>query len=186
MGNENLLNKNIKEFDETDEIEEVEEIENKLEDVTAAKADVIRSIEDNEDDTGVIEYSDIDYKIQSFAGGGTTEQQSEIFSSVLDKYSKKGYTIGENNINLSDKLYKTQKEIIDKTGQMGYQVTVSRSVNSTDFPSIYITDTTTGRTTRIANHYNGRTRTGVFTNKELAFSPDTVFNAAVAELGKDE
>lgn len=186
MGNENLLNKNIKDFDETDEIEEVEEIENKLEDVTAAKADVIRSIEDNEDDTGVIEYSDIDYKIQSFAGGGTTEQQSEIFSSVLDKYSKKGYTIGENNINLSDKLYKTQKEIIDKAGQMGYQVTVSRSVNSTDFPSIYITDTTTGRTTRIANHYNGRTRTGVFTNKELAFSPDTVFNAAVAELGKDE
>lgn len=69
---------------------------------------------------------------------------------------------------------------------MGYQVTVSRSVNSTEFPSIYITDTTTGRTTRIANHYNGRTRTGVFTNKELAFSPDTVFNAAVAELGKDE
>lgn len=186
MGNENLLNKNIKDFDKTDEIEEVEEIENKLEDVTAAKADVIRSIEDNEDDTGVIEYSDIDYKIQSFAGGGTTEQQSEIFSSVLDKYSKKGYTIGENNINLSDKLYKTQKEIIDKAGQMGYQVTVSRSVNSTDFPSIYITDTTTGRTTRIANHYNGRTRTGVFTNKELAFSPDTVFNAAVAELGKDE
>nr|DAQ31849.1 MAG TPA: portal [Caudoviricetes sp.] len=186
MGNENLLNKNIKDFDETDEIEEVEEIENKLEDVTAAKADVIRSIEDNEDDTGVIEYSDIDYKIQSFAGGGTTEQQSEIFSSVLDKYSKKGYTIGENNINLSDKLYKTQKEIIDKAGQMGYQVTVSRSVNRTDFPSIYITDTTTGRTTRIANHYNGRTRTGVFTNKELAFSPDTVFNAAVAELGKDE
>lgn len=186
MGNENLLNKNIKDFDKTDEIEEVEEIENKLEDVTAAKADVIRSIEDNEDDTGVIEYSDINYKIQSFAGGGTTEQQSEIFSSVLDKYSKKGYTIGENNINLSDKLYKTQKEIIDKAGQMGYQVTVSRSVNSTDFPSIYITDTTTGRTTRIANHYNGRTRTGVFTNKELAFSPDTVFNAAVAELGKDE
>lgn len=186
MGNEILLNKNIKDFDKTDEIEEVEEIENKLEDVTAAKADVIRSIEDNEDDTGVIEYSDIDYKIQSFAGGGTTEQQSEIFSSVLDKYSKKGYTIGENNINLSDKLYKTQKEIIDKAGQMGYQVTVSRSVNSTDFPSIYITDTTTGRTTRIANHYNGRTRTGVFTNKELAFSPDTVFNAAVAELGKDE
>lgn len=186
MGNENLLNKNIKDFDKTDEIEEVEEIENKLEDVAAAKADVIRSIEDNEDDTGVIEYSDIDYKIQSFAGGGTTEQQSEIFSSVLDKYSKKGYTIGENNINLSDKLYKTQKEIIDKAGQMGYQVTVSRSVNSTDFPSIYITDTTTGRTTRIANHYNGRTRTGVFTNKELAFSPDTVFNAAVAELGKDE
>lgn len=186
MGNENLLNKNIKDFDKTDEIEEVEEIENKLEDVTAAKAEVIRSIEDNEDDTGVIEYSDIDYKIQSFAGGGTTEQQSEIFSSVLDKYSKKGYTIGENNINLSDKLYKTQKEIIDKAGQMGYQVTVSRSVNSTDFPSIYITDTTTGRTTRIANHYNGRTRTGVFTNKELAFSPDTVFNAAVAELGKDE
>lgn len=186
MGNENLLNKNIKDFDKTDEIEEVEEIENKLEDVTAAKADVIRSIEDNEDDTGVIEYSDIDYKIQSFAGGGTTEQQNEIFSSVLDKYSKKGYTIGENNINLSDKLYKTQKEIIDKAGQMGYQVTVSRSVNSTDFPSIYITDTTTGRTTRIANHYNGRTRTGVFTNKELAFSPDTVFNAAVAELGKDE
>lgn len=186
MGNENLLNKNIKEFDKTDEIEEVEEIENKLEDVTAAKADVIRSIEDNEDDTGVIEYSDINYIIQSFAGGGTTEQQSEIFSSVLDKYSKKGYTIGENNINLSDKLYKTQKEIIDKAGQMGYQVTVSRSVNSTDFPSIYITDTTTGRTTRIANHYNGRTRTGVFTNKELAFSPDTVFNAAVAELGKDE
>lgn len=186
MGDENLLNKNIKDFDKTDEIEEVEEIENKLEDVTAAKADVIRSIEDNEDDTGVIEYSDIDYKIQIFAGGGTTEQQSEIFSSVLDKYSKKGYTIGENNINLSDKLYKTQKEIIDKAGQMGYQVTVSRSVNSTDFPSIYITDTTTGRTTRIANHYNGRTRTGVFTNKELAFSPDTVFNAAVAELGKDE
>lgn len=186
MGNENLLNKNIKDFDKTDEIEEVEEIENKLEDVTAAKADVIRSIEDNEDDTGVIEYSDINYTIQSFAGGGTTEQQSEIFSSVLDKYSKKGYTIGENNINLSDKLYKTQKEIIDKAGQMGYQVTVSRSVNSTDFPSIYITDTTTGRTTRIANHYNGRTRTGVFTNKELAFSPDTVFNAAVAELGKDE
>lgn len=186
MGNENLLNKNIKDFDKTDEIEEVEEIENKLEDVTAAKADVIRSIEDNEDDTGVIEYSDINDKIQSFAGGGTTEQQSEIFSSVLDKYSKKGYTIGENNINLSDKLYKTQKEIIDKAGQMGYQVTVSRSVNSTDFPSIYITDTTTGRTTRIANHYNGRTRTGVFTNKELAFSPDTVFNAAVAELGKDE
>lgn len=186
MGNENLLNKNIKDFDKTDEIEEVEEIENKLEDVTAAKADVIRSIEDNEDDTGVIEYSDINYKIQSFAGGGTTEQQSEIFSSVLDKYSKKGYTIGENNINLSDKLYKSQKEIIDKAGQMGYQVTVSRSVNSTDFPSIYITDTTTGRTTRIANHYNGRTRTGVFTNKELAFSPDTVFNAAVAELGKDE
>lgn len=186
MGNENLLNKNIKDFDKTDEIEEVEEIENKLEDVTAAKADVIRSIEDNEDDTGVIEYSDINYKIQSCAGGGTTEQQSEIFSSVLDKYSKKGYTIGENNINLSDKLYKTQKEIIDKAGQMGYQVTVSRSVNSTDFPSIYITDTTTGRTTRIANHYNGRTRTGVFTNKELAFSPDTVFNAAVAELGKDE
>lgn len=189
MGNENLLNKNIKDFDKTDEIEEVEEveeIENKLEDVTAAKADVIRSIEDNEDDTGVIEYSDINYIIQSFAGGGTTEQQSEIFSSVLDKYSKKGYTIGENNINLSDKLYKTQKEIIDKAGQMGYQVTVSRSVNSTDFPSIYITDTTTGRTTRIANHYNGRTRTGVFTNKELAFSPDTVFNAAVAELGKDE
>lgn len=186
MGNENLLNKNIKEFDKTDEIEEVEEIENKLEDVTAAKADVIRSIEDNEDDTGVIEYSDINYIIQNFADGGTTEQQSEIFSSVLDKYSKKGYTIGENNINLSDKLYKTQKEIIDKAGQMGYQVTVSRSVNSTDFPSIYITDTTTGRTTRIANHYNGRTRTGVFTNKELAFSPDTVFNAAVAELGKDE
>lgn len=186
MGNENLLNKNIKDFDKTDEIEEVEEIENKLEDVTAAKADVIRSIEDNEDDTGVIEYSDINYTIQSFAGGGTTEQQSEIFSSVLDKYSKKGYTIGENNINLSDKLYKTQKEIIDKAGQMGYQVTVSRSVNSTDFPSIYITDTTTGRTTRIANHYNGRTRTGVFTNKELAFSPDAVFNAAVAELGKDE
>lgn len=186
MGNENFLNKNIKDFDKTDEIEEVEEIENKLEDVTAAKADVIRSIEDNEDDTGVIEYSDIDYKIQSFAGGGTTEQQSEIFSSVLDKYSKKGYTIGENNINLSDKLYKTQKEIIDKAGQMGYQVTVSRSVNSTDFPSIYITDTTTGRTTRIANHYNGRTRTGVFTNKELAFSPDIVFNAAIAELGKDE
>ena len=186
MGNENLLSKNIKDFDKTDEIEEVEEIENKLEDVTAAKADVIRSIEDNEDDTGVIEYSDINDKIQSFAGGGTTEQQSEIFSSVLDKYSKKGYTIGENDINLSDKLYKTQKEIIDKAGQMGYQVTVSRSVNSTDFPSIYITDTTTGRTTRIANHYNGRTRTGVFTNKELAFSPDTVFNAAVAELGKDE
>ena len=75
MGNENLLNKNIKDFDKTDEIEEVEEIENKLEDVTAAKADVIRSIEDNEDDTGVIEYSDINYKIQSFAGGGTTEQQ---------------------------------------------------------------------------------------------------------------
>lgn len=186
MGNENFLNKNIKDFDETDEIEEVEEIENKLEDVTAAKADVIRSIEDNEDDTGVIEYSDIYNKIQSFADGGTTEQQSEIFSSVLDKYSKKGYTIGENNISLSDKLYKTQKEIIDKAGQMGYQVTVSRSVNSTDFPSIYITDTTTGRTTRIANHYNGRTRTGVFTNKELAFSPDTVFNTAVAELGKDE
>lgn len=186
MGNENLLNKNIKDFDKTDEIEEVEEIENKLEDVTAAKADVIRSIEDNEDDTGVIEYSDITDKIQSFADGGTVEQQSEIFNSVLDKYSKKGYTIGENNINLSDKLYKTQKEIIDKAGQMGYQVTVSRSVNSTDFPSIYITDTTTGRTTRIANHYNGRTRTGVFTNKELAFSPDTVFNAAVAELGKDE
>lgn len=186
MGSENLLNKNIKDFDKTDEIEEVEEIENKLEDVTAAKADVIRSIEDNEDDTGVIEYSDINYTIQSFADSGTTEQQSEIFSSVLDKYSKKGYTIGENNINLSDKLYKTQKEIIDKAGQMGYQVTVSRSVNSTDFPSIYITDTTTGRTTRIANHYNGRTRTGVFTNKELAFSPDTVFNAAVAELGKDE
>lgn len=186
MGNENLLNKNIKDFDETDEIEEVEEIENKLEDVTAAKADVIRSIEDNEDDTGVIEYSDITDKIQSFADGGTAEQQSEIFSSVLDKYSEKGYTIGENNINLSDKLYKTQKGIIDKAGQMGYQVTVSRSVNSTDFPSIYITDTTTGRTTRIANHYNGRTRTGVFTNKELAFSPDAVFNAAVAELGKDE
>lgn len=186
MGNENLLNKNIKDFDKTDEIEEVEEIENKLEDVTAAKADVIRSIEDNEDDTGVIEYSDITDKIQSFADGGTAEQQSEIFSSVLDKYSEKGYTIGENNINLSDKLYKTQKGIIDKAGQMGYQVTVSRSVNSTDFPSIYITDTTTGRTTRIANHYNGRTRTGVFTNKELAFSPDAVFNAAVAELGKDE
>lgn len=189
MGNENLLNKNIKDFDETDEtdeIEEVEEIEKKLKDVTAAKADVIRSIEDNEDDTGVIEYSDITDKIQSFADGGTAEQQSEIFSSVLDKYSKKGYTIGENNINLSDKLYKTQKEIIDKAGQMGYQVTVSRSVNSTDFPSIYITDTTTGRTTRIANHYNGRTRTGVFTNKELAFSPDAVFNAAIAELGKDE
>lgn len=74
MGNENLLNKNIKDFDKTDEIEEVEEIENKLEDVTAAKADVIRSIEDNEDDTGVIEYSDINDKIQSFAGGGTTEQ----------------------------------------------------------------------------------------------------------------
>lgn len=189
MGNENLLNKNIKDFDETDEtdeIEEVEEIEKKLEDVTAVKADVIRSIEDNEDDTGVIEYSDITDKIQSFADGGTAEQQSEIFSSVLDKYSEKGYTIGENNINLSDKLYKTQKGIIDKAGQMGYQVTVSRSVNSTDFPSIYITDTTTGRTTRIANHYNGRTRTGVFTNKELAFSPDAVFNAAVAELGKDE
>lgn len=186
MGNENLLNKNIKDFDKTDEIEEVKEIENKLEDVTAAKADVIRSIEDNEDDTGVIEYSDITDKIQSFADGGTAEQQSEIFSSVLDKYSEKGYTIGENNINLSDKLYKTQKGIIDKAGQMGYQVTVSRSVNSTDFPSIYITDTTTGRTTRIANHYNGRTRTGVFTNKELAFSPDAVFNAAVAELGKDE
>lgn len=186
MGNENLLNKNIKDFDKTDETEEVEEIENELEDVTAAKADVIRSIEDNEDDTGVIEYSDINDKIQSYAGDGTIEQQSEIFSSVLDEYSKKGYTIGEDNINLSDKLYKTQKEIIDKAGQMGYQVTVSRSVNSTDFPSIYITDTTTGRTTRIANHYNGRTRTGVFTNKELAFSPDTVFNAAVAELGKDE
>jgi phage-related protein (TIGR01555 family) len=186
MGNENLLNKNIKDFDKTDEIKEVEEIENKLEDVTAAKADVIRSIEDNEDDTGVIEYSDITDKIQSFADGGTAEQQSEIFSSVLDKYSEKGYTIGENNINLSDKLYKTQKGIIDKAGQMGYQVTVSRSVNSTDFPSIYITDTTTGRTTRIANHYNGRTRTGVFTNKELAFSPNAVFNAAIAELGKDE